>query len=179
MKIVIRNYLAGSFLLEQEPNVWDAIVILDSGLSHTPFVAEHARKHIYLRFDDVEADVRGKRVPTLDDIRTATEFARHSENLVVCCRAGQSRSAAIAFVIGCQQLGAESACGLLNPKRHVPNSRIVELGASLIDDPFVLQAFAKWQTANGDVKLSSCLNDIEREFDELERQGARNRIVNS
>jgi hypothetical protein len=177
MNIVIRNYLAGSFLLEQEPNVWDAIVILDSGLSHTAFVAEHARRHIYLRFDDVDADVHGKRVATLDDIRAATEFASHSENLMVCCRAGQSRSAAIAFLIGCQRLGPETACGLLNPKRHIPNSLIVDLGTRLMDDPFVLQAFAKWQTANKGVKLPSYFDDIEREFDELERQGARNRIV--
>jgi hypothetical protein len=40
-----------------------------------------------------------------------------------------------------------------------------------------LQAFAKWQAANKDVKLSSCFDDIEREFNELERQGARNRII--
>ncbi len=46
MKIVIRNYLAASFLLEQEPNAWDAIVILDSVLTHTDFVAEYARNHI-------------------------------------------------------------------------------------------------------------------------------------
>lgn len=179
MQIVIRNYLAGSFLLEQEPNVWDAIVILDSGLSHTAFVAAHARKHIYLQFDDVDADGRGKRIPTLDDVRAACEFAPDSENLMVCCRAGQSRSAAIAFVIGCQRLGPVTACGLLNPKRHIPNSLIINLGTRLLDDPFVHQAFAKWQTTNKDVKLSSYFDDIEREFDELERQGARNRIVTS
>ena len=177
MKIVIRNYLAGSFLLEQQPNSWDAIVILDSGLTHTNFVADHPRKHIYLQFDDIGAENRGKRAPTSNDVRTAIEFASDSVNLMVCCRAGQSRSAAIAFVIGCQRLGTEPACGLLDPKRHTPNSLIINLGANLIDSPQMLQAFAKWQTANKDVKLLNCLDDIEREFDELERQGARNRIV--
>jgi len=179
MKIVIRNYLAGSLLLEEEPNAWDAIVILDSGLAHSDFVAQYARKYIYLRFDDVTDATSGKRLPTSDDIRAALEFSEESENLMVCCRAGQSRSAAVAFVIGCQRLGSETADRILNAKRHAPNSLIVELGAMLIDDPFVLQAFAKWQQANEHVKLSSYVDEIEREFDKLELQGARNRIVNS
>jgi hypothetical protein len=177
MKIVIRNYLAGSFLLEQEPSMWDAIVILDSGLSHTDFVDKHARRHIYLRFDDVDGVAKGKRMPTLDDIRDAEEFATQSENLMVCCRAGQSRSAAIAFVIGYQRLGPDAACRLLNPERHIPNSLIVDLGAHLNDDPSLVPTFTKWQADNRHIKLSDHFDDIECEFDELEFQGARNRIV--
>lgn len=180
MKIVIHNYLAGSFLLEKEPCIWDAIVILDSGLSHTSFVADHARSYIYLRFDDVIADTRGKRLATVDDIRSAIEFASHSENLMVCCRAGQSRSAALAFVIGCHRLGPKRACDLLNPKRHVPNSVIVDLGAKLLDDLCVREAFVNWKMTNQDGKLpSSCYDEMEQEFDELERKGARNRIIAS
>ena len=99
MNIVIRNYLSGSFLLEQEPGVWDAIVILDSGMSNTGFVAQRARRHLYLQFDDVDSDAHGKRMPTSDDIRSALQFAQGSQNLIVCCRAGQSRSAATAFLI--------------------------------------------------------------------------------
>jgi predicted protein tyrosine phosphatase len=177
MKIVIRNYLAASFLLEQEPKTWDAIVILDSGLVSTPFVAEHSRRHLYLRFDDVVANVGGKRPPTIDDLRAANEFAADSENLIVSCRAGQSRSAAIAFVIGCERLGSEAARRLLNPARHIPNSLIVELGAELSDEPFVLQAFDAWRTANKDIQFLNHMDEIERELDELQRKGARNRIV--
>jgi hypothetical protein len=177
MEIVIRNYLAGSLLLEEEPNAWDAIVIFDSDLSPSDFVAQYARRHIYLRFDDVIDATSGKRLPTSDDILAALEFSEQSEKLMVCCRAGQSRSAAVAFVIGCHGLGSETAGRILNAKRHRPNSLIVELGARLIDDPFVLQAFAKWQLANEHIKLSSYVDEIEREFDQLERKGARNRIV--
>lgn len=178
MTIVIRNYLAASFLLEQEPNIWDAIVILDSGLTPTPFVAAYARRYLYLRFDDVTASVSGKRLPILDDLRAAVEFAADSENLLVSCRAGQSRSAALAWVIGCQKLGPEAACQLLNPARHIPNSRIVELGAELIDQPSVLQAFNAWSDAHKAIKLSNYMDEIESEIDELESRGARNRIVN-
>ena len=179
MNILIRNYLSGSFLLEQEPGAWDAIVVLDTGLSPTDFVAQHARQHLYLRFDDVVADVEGKRRATLEDVRSALDFAPQSENLMVCCRAGQSRSAALAFLICHQRLGADAARGLLDPERHIPNSLVVELGARLVDDPAVLQTFAEWQAANKHVRLFDYLDDIEREFDELERQGARNRITSS
>ncbi|MFT5526740.1 MAG: hypothetical protein ACI9HK_004720 [Pirellulaceae bacterium] len=148
-------------------------------LSHSEFVSNHTRDHLYLRFDDVLANGRGKRPPTSDDIRAAVEFAASSENLMVCCRAGQSRSAATAFVIGCQQLGVDIACGLLNPKRHIPNSLIIELAAKVLDDPHLLQYFSEWQLANKQVRLSEYLDEIEQEFDELELQGARNRIVNS
>ncbi len=179
MNIVIHNYLSGSFLLERDPNVWDAIVILDRGLAHTDFVNRHARRHLYLWFDDVERSMAGKRAPTSDDIRLALDFAANSQNLMVCCRAGQSRSAATAFLISFQKLGSEAAWGLLNPKRHIPNSLIVELGARLLDDPSVLAVLREWKTENRNVKLSDHLEDIEREFDELECAGARNRIVDS
>lgn len=177
--IVIRNYLSGSYLLEQEPDTWDAIVILDSGLSHTDFVAQHARKHVFLHFDDVDSSIRGKRPPSTNDVKSALDFAADSRNLLVCCRAGQSRSAAIAFVICFQQLGAEAACQLLNPRRHVPNPLIVELAASLVDEPTLCQVFKSWQSDNQHIRLSDYFDDIEREFDALEMQGARNRIVNS
>ena len=116
-------------------------------------------------------------MPTLDEIRAAIEFAASSENLMVCCRAGQSRSAAIAFVIACQRLGPETACQLLDPERHIPNSLIVDLGARLIDDLDVFHLFTEWKTANQDVKLSDHYDEIELEFEKLERQGARNRIT--
>jgi predicted protein tyrosine phosphatase len=176
-EIVIRNYLSGSFLLESEPKVWDAIIILDSGTSHTDFVAQHTHRHLYLRFDDVDSKDHGKLTPTTDDIRTALDFAATSQKLMVCCRAGQSRSAAIAFLICHQQLGSDAARRLLNAERHIPNLLAIELGAQLIDDPLVLQTFTQWQAENRHVKLSDHLDDIEREYDQLEGQGARNRIV--
>jgi predicted protein tyrosine phosphatase len=177
MNIVIRNYLAGSLLLEQEPRIWDAIVVLDSELSPTEFVARQANRHLYLRFDDVKADVRGKRTPKADDIQAALEFAESSENLMVCCRAGQSRSAAIGFVICAKRLGINSALQLLDPRRHTPNPLIVSLGEKLVGDSMLMSAFERWRSDNAHVRLSDYIDVIEREFDELENQGARNRIT--
>lgn len=177
MNIVIRNYLSGSFTLESEPKKWDAIVILDPALVHSDFVAQHAKRFLYLRFDDVEGNFQGKRAPTTNDLRAAIEFAKQSENLLVCCRAGQSRSAATAFLICHTLCGADAACELLDPKRHIPNALIIELGARLTEDDSVRQTFHKWQVDHKNIKLNDYYNDIESEFDELEAKGARNRIV--
>ena len=177
MKIVIQNYPAASFLLEQEPHVWDAIVILDSGLMQTDFVATNARRHLYLRFDDVVAATPSKRPATISDIRKAVDFATKSKNLLVSCRAGQSRSVATAFLIAFQHMGSEAALSLLNPKRHSPNSLIVKLGEQLVDDPMLLSTFNDWRDSNQGIRLSDYVDDIEREFDELELLGAKNRIV--
>ena len=179
LKIVIRNYLAASFLLEQEPQIWDAIVILDSGLMATDFVATNARRHIYLRFDDVVAATTSKRPPTISDIRKAMGFATISENLLVSCRAGQSRSVAIAFLIAFQQMGSAAALSLLNPKRHSPNSLIVRLGEQLVDDPLMWSMFNGWRERHQGIRLSDYVDDIEREFDELELLGAKNRIIHT
>ena len=177
MRIVIRNYLAASFLLEQEPLVWDAIVILDSGLKATDFVATNARRHLYLRFDDVGAATTSKRPPTISDIRKAMDFATNSENLLVSCRAGQSRSVAIAFLIAFQHMGSAAALNLLNPERHSPNSLIVKLGEQLVDAPMMLSTFNDWRERHQGIRPSDYVDDIEREFDELELLGAKNRII--
>ena len=177
MEIAIRNYLSGSVLLENEPNVWDAIIILDTGISPTEFVAKHAKRHLYLRFDDITSNTPGKRTPTAEDLQSALDFAAESENLLVCCRAGQSRSAATAFIICHQRLGADAARGLLQPERHIPNSLLVDLAAQALNDSSILDTFNQWRTEHQHIKLSDHMDAIEREFDELESQGGRNRIV--
>ena len=143
----------------------------------TDFVSINARRHLYLRFDDVVAATTSKRPPTISDIRKAMDFATNSENLLVSCRAGQSRSVAIAFLIAFQQMGSAAALSLLNPKRHSPNSLIVKLGEQLVDDPMLLSTFNDWRDKNQQIRLSDYVDDIEREFDELERLGAKNRII--
>lgn len=177
MRILVRNYVAASFLLEQEPGVWDVIAILDTGLVHTDFVAQHARRHIYLRFDDVLADSQTQRAATQSDVQQAVEFAEESANLLVCCRAGQSRSAALAYAIGHQHGDRESALQLLDPTRHCPNQQVVSVAAKLLDEPDVAETFEYWKAANSDIHLADYVDEIEREFEELEQRGARNRIV--
>ena len=177
MEIAIHNYLAGSYLLESSPRIWDTIVILDSNLRESGFVNEHSRSHLFLRFDDITSPATGKQPPTSDQIESAISFTADSDRLMVCCRAGQSRSAATAFSIAFNKLGGDAAIALLNPKRHSPNSLIVDLAANIIDDPLFPAVFHDWKTANSHIKLTDHLDEIETEMDILESKGARNRIV--
>lgn len=78
MRIVIHNRLAASFLLENEPNAWDTIAIIEPGTTPSDFLARQARRHLVLRFDDIEVAAPGKRLPTADDVRRAFVFAADS-----------------------------------------------------------------------------------------------------
>ena len=177
MEIRIHGYLAASFFLEQEPSRWDALIILDSKLSATPFVQSHARRHAFLRFDDIERPTEGRQLVTRDDVAQGLEFAVGSDRLLISCRAGQSRSAAMAYLIACRENGVASALALIDPTRHVPNPLIVRLGAGVLDMPEAVDAFERWRQDNRHVSLSDYYDDLEREFDDLESRGAVNRIV--
>lgn len=177
MKIAILNYLAASHLLEREAGHWDAIVVLDSGLKQTAFFEKHSRRSLGLRFDDIQTDEVGKRVVTKRDVESALSFASGSERLLVCCRAGQSRSAALGFVVAYVNTGDNAAQALLDPKRHVPNPTVVKIGAQAIEDPRLLAAFDRWCETNSAVKLSDYYDQLESEYEDLVSQGVRNRIT--
>ena len=179
MEIVIRNYLSGSFLLETETNEWDSIVILDSRLKQSQFVVDHSRNALQLRFDDVLETSTNKIAPDSASIMLAICFGLASEKLMVCCRAGQSRSAATAFSIAYEKFGKDRAIEILNPKRHSPNYRILRLAAGLIERVGLLEAYDQWGYDNGDIRLIDYLDEIEQEYDELESIGASDRISNT
>ena len=172
----IHGYLAASFLLEQEPGRWDVLVILDSGLVETPFVGEHAKRHLCLWFDDVVAPTEGKTLASQEDVAKALRFAGTCDKLLVSCRAGQSRSAALAYLALCQAGSAEDAVRVFDPTRHIPNRLIVELGDRVLGDPDVLDQFERWRSRHEHVSFSDHFDDIERELDALIEQGAVNRI---
>lgn len=174
--IRIAGYLAASHLLERERNEWDALVLIDSNKQPSEFVREHARSHLILHFDDVEEPRLHLRPPTTRQIAEALEFARGKGRLLVSCRAGQGRSAALAYLVACARHGPAAALALLNPTRHRPNRLVVSLGDPLLDTPGALSAFDEWRHLHSHVRLSDYADEIEREFEALEAQGATNRI---
>lgn len=175
MNIKICSYLSGSFLLEKESNKWDSIVVVDPSMHHTNFAKQHSKRNLILKFDDVATCNTSKTPPNANDVLAAVNFSMASEYLLVCCRAGQSRSAAVALVIQFGLNGAK-AFDLLDPKRHCPNQLIVSLGADVIDRPDLISEFMNWKRVNRNLTPINFLDDIEREIDELERKGASNRI---
>ena len=177
MDIRIYGYLAASYLLEIEPSQWDTLVVLDSKVSPSDFVQSHSVRHRFLRFDDVDRLPEGRQPFTSDDVASGLVFAVVSDRLLVTCRAGQSRSAAMAYLIACRDQGVEAALNLIDPTRHIPNPLVVRLGAAVLDMSDALDAFERWCNDHRHISLSDYYDDLEREFDDLVGRGAVNRIV--
>jgi len=176
VEIRIGSYVAASFLLERQPHQWHTLVVLDSGKQPTDFLKTHARSYLYLRFDDVEEPRANKEMPTKDVIEQALNFAAGKDKLLVSCRAGQGRSVALAYVISCREHGSPEATKILNPTRHRPNRLVVTLGDSLLQTAEVLDRFDDWRRRHSHIQLSDYYDEMEKEFDALEAQGACNRI---
>lgn len=176
MEIRIGSYIEASFLLEREPNDWHALVILDSDKIATDFLETHTRSHRLLRFDDIEQPQSNRQPPSRDQVQQGLNFARGKDKLLVSCRAGQGRSVAMAFVIACEANGIAQAVKLLNPTRHRPNRLVVSLGESLLEISGVLDQFDNWRQRHRHVRLADYYDEMEREFEALEAQGAVNKI---
>jgi predicted protein tyrosine phosphatase len=177
MEVRVLGYVAASLLLEREPNRWHALVILDSTAKPTGFVEAVARSHLFLHFDDVEHPGGGKQAATPRLIEQGLAFARGKDKLLVCCRAGQGRSVALAYLITWQEGGPEEAVQLLNPTRHRPNGLVVETGSHLLDDRKIFDRFEEWRRQHRHINLADYYDEIEKEFEALEAQGARDRIT--
>ena len=104
MKIEIHSYLSCSHLLQTKPNAWDVLLIRDSKIPESEFVTENAVNSLQVQFDDVTFPKPNKVLPSATVIEEAIWFGLSSEELIVSCRAGQSRSAAIAFSIGFEKV---------------------------------------------------------------------------
>ncbi|MBP3955758.1 dual specificity protein phosphatase family protein [Gemmata sp. G18] len=175
-EIRIAGYTAASLLLERELKQWHALVLLDSNKQATNFVQEHTPSHLYLRFDDIEEPRADKQTPTRAQIAQAIEFAQGKDKLLVSCRAGRGRSVALAYLICCRERGVTEALKLLDPTRHRPNRLVISLGDTLLDALYVLDSFDDWHRRHAHVQLSDYYDEMEKEFEALEAQGASNRI---
>ncbi len=179
MIIEIHNYLSASHQLFTQPGMWDSIVILDSNLPVAPIIEENSNKTLVLHFDDISVEQDRKIAPSSDVINQAIEFGVGSEKLMVCCRAGQSRSAAIAFSILFERLGEDAAIKLLNPKRHAPNERVIEIASGLVQRHGLRNAYEQWRSQSRKFHFTDFLDEIEQEYRELETLGAVDEISKS
>ncbi|PQO41247.1 hypothetical protein C5Y96_00600 [Blastopirellula marina] len=146
----------------------------EAGLNQ--FVKENSRRHLVLRFDDIEKPIVGQKEVTSQHIDQAIAFAKDAERLLVTCRAGQSRSVALAYVLSCQSFGSTLAMGMLNAKRHIPNQLLIREAARILGDPEMENCFQKWRTAHAHLKLSDYYDEINDEVSAFEQTGIVNQI---
>jgi hypothetical protein len=53
---------------------------------------------------------------------------------------------------------------------------VIELGDALLGNPDILDGFDQWRARHSHIKLSDYYDQLEKEFDALEANGAKNRI---
>ena len=177
MEIKIAGYMAASHLLEREPGRWHSVVILGARTASAGYVETRTLSCIYLEFDDVLDPQPGKILPTPDAIQWGLDFAKGKDKVLVSCRAGQGRSAALAYLIACQDRPPDEAISLLDATRHSPNRLVVKIGATVLGNLTILDRFDQWRRDNLNIRLSDYYDEIEAEFEELERQGGRDLIT--
>jgi predicted protein tyrosine phosphatase len=132
--------------ITQNPGMWNVVSIRDSQSRYCPVDAvEHLCKTLLkVFFDDVYSDKYKnsyQKLVTLEDIKTIIEFAVGKKDLLIHCVAGVSRSSAVAYIISCTLESPWDAIRRLNPEDHLPNDLVVRLGAKLLDNQDIWNAF--------------------------------------
>lgn len=126
------------------PDELMVICITNEGTPLPEEIGQLATEVLHLVFDDTDFDGE-KTAPQQHHVETALEFANEREDLIVCCHAGISRSAALAYVIECSRVVHPAmAVGIWNKQRHHPNRRVVHLGSVVLNDPNVDKYYTKW-----------------------------------
>lgn len=85
---------------------------------------------------DDSQEVSGEfEMPLESEVARVLAWAAERRPLLVHCRAGVSRSSALAYLVACTQVSPEEAIRLLEYQVHYPNQYIVALGSKILNNP--------------------------------------------
>ena len=151
MNIIIRSQDDAATEVRQEPGKWSVISIRgpEDGVipidNHTDLCADV----LVVEFDDVWKQMHEDRgwgkLATPEQLTEILKWAEGKENILVHCFAGICRSSAVAFLIGSQAEGPESAMRFMSTKLHTPNEWVIRLGAHLLKNREIERVFdQKW-----------------------------------
>ena len=135
MKILSRKEIRKT--LTENPKVYNAILINEPqtfphNVNEFSDLVPFCKESFYTEFNDTNFPTR-QGAPTLEDIKSILEWAKTiDEPLLVACRAGISRSAAIAYLVECQKSSPEKAIQVLETRKHSPNELIIKYGIELL-----------------------------------------------
>lgn len=130
--------------LKIAPDEIAVICITDNGATPDQEIVSNAYVLLHLEFADADFARAGTKIPTKEDVQKAIDFAKEHGDVWVCCHAGVSRSAAMAYVIECMQVHPAMAVNIWNKKRHSPNRMIVRLGGEILNNPNIEKYHTKW-----------------------------------
>ena len=120
---------------EADVTAYDGVITIEDSSIREPFRVEGAApSQLVLRFDDISSPIDDFIMPQERHIRTGLEFARRWEqpSLLIHCKAGMSRSPAMALAILADWLGEgneeEAVRELIKVSRLcTPNKHMIEL----------------------------------------------------
>lgn len=99
-------------------------------------------------FDDVwlpEHERLGYVLPKKEIIEEALMWAKNKGPFIVHCKAGISRSSAVAYLIACLFAPPEKAIKVLNQFIHSPNELIVKFGAEILENEEIVKELVKFE----------------------------------
>ena len=132
--------------IKENPGTWNVISIRDSHSRYCPVdeIRHQCKDLLKVYFDDVYSDKYKnsyQKLATLDDIENILKFAEKKDNVLVHCFAGVSRSSAVAYIICCVKENPWEAIQKLSLEDHLPNDYVVRLGAKLLENKDIWDAF--------------------------------------
>ena len=126
---------------ELDVSTYDGIITIEDTTIREPFrVQTDEPKQLILRFDDINQPMDDYVIPQLSHIKRALDFADKIEDgsLLIHCRAGISRSSAIALAVIAKRLGSGKEEEAVKTLEHInpncrPNKSIVEMTDELLE----------------------------------------------
>ena len=126
---------------ELDVSTYDGIITIEDTTIKEPFrVQTDEPKQLILRFDDINHPMDDYVIPQMSHIKRALDFVDKIEDgsLLIHCRAGISRSSAIALAVIAKRLGSGKEEEAVNTLEHInpncrPNRSIVEMTDELLE----------------------------------------------
>ncbi len=129
--------------ISQNPN-HPLIAIGESSSNAVKELTSIAKNCLCLIFDDIEFNHLSRQMVSEEHIKEALNWATDKPDIVVACRAGISRSSALAYLIECTRKSPDKALGVLNLNEHQPNRLVVKTGSELLKNPEISDQYDKW-----------------------------------
>lgn len=145
IKIASLKEVAGSIDFIKKNNI-NLISIRDTGHNHYYDIIDNAgiENLLVVQFDDLVEEIPleyrtryPQHPPSEIDIQTILEWAKkkmteNSNDFIVQCTAGISRSSAVAILVNYLQ-DPGNALKVINPMIHSPNEKVLEIGEKLLN----------------------------------------------
>lgn len=128
--------------IKQNPD-YPIIAIGEFDREEVDQITSIAKNCLCLIFEDIE--YYGNNTVQPYHIEEAIKWAADKPDIVVACRAGISRSSAIAYVVEATRVGPEEALKIIDPQYHEPNKLVVETASKVLNNPEILNAYNQFK----------------------------------